>query len=49
MDIVYPHFADEVYEVKYSKSHRWFYNSGMTTDDVVIFKLSDTHARGTRM
>jgi len=47
MDIVYPHFADEVYEVKYSKNHRWFYNSGMTTDDVIIFKLSDTHAKDT--
>ncbi|KAK1830709.1 hypothetical protein QBC39DRAFT_372516 [Podospora conica] len=47
MDIVYPHFADEVYEVKYNKNHRWFYNSRMTTNDVVILKLSDTHAKDT--
>ncbi|KAK0725843.1 hypothetical protein B0H67DRAFT_141912 [Lasiosphaeris hirsuta] len=47
MDIVYPHFADEVYEVKYNKSHRWFYNKRMKTDDVAIFKLHDTHSKET--
>jgi hypothetical protein len=43
MDVVYPHFADEVYEVRYNKNHRWFYNKDMTTDDVAIFMLHDTH------
>ncbi|KAK1751524.1 hypothetical protein QBC47DRAFT_82889 [Echria macrotheca] len=42
MDVVYPHFADEVYEVRYNKNHRWFYNKEMTTDDVAIFMLHDT-------
>ncbi|KAK3364553.1 hypothetical protein B0T25DRAFT_598826 [Lasiosphaeria hispida] len=47
MDIVYPHFADEVYEVRHNKSHRWFYNKQMKTGDVAIFKLHDTHSKET--
>jgi hypothetical protein len=47
MDVVYPHFADEVCEVRYSQSHRWFYNKSMTTEDVAIFKLHDTHSKDT--
>ena len=47
MDIVYPHFADEVYEVRFNKSHRWFYKQGMKTDDVAIFNLHDTHSKDT--
>lgn len=42
MDIVYPHFIDEAYEVKYNPSHRWFYKRGMTQDDVIVFKLYDS-------
>ncbi|KAK0642131.1 hypothetical protein B0T16DRAFT_225296 [Cercophora newfieldiana] len=47
MDVIYPHFADEVSEVRHNKNHRWFYNKSMTTDDAVIFMLHDTHAKGT--
>jgi hypothetical protein len=42
MDIVYPHFIDEAYEVKYNPAHRWFYKRGMTQDDVIVFKLYDS-------
>jgi hypothetical protein len=42
MDIVYPHFVDEAYEVKYNPSHRWFYKKGMTQEDVIVFKLYDS-------
>jgi len=42
MDIVYPHFVDEVYEVLHSPSHRWFYKKDMELNDVVMFKLHDT-------
>ncbi len=42
MDIVYPHFVDEAYEVKHNPSHRWFYKKGMTQDDVIVFKLFDS-------
>ncbi|KAK0620666.1 hypothetical protein B0T14DRAFT_235706 [Immersiella caudata] len=44
MDIVYPHFVDEAYEVRYSPSHRWFYKKGMVQDDVIVFKLFDNLA-----
>ncbi|KAL2123768.1 hypothetical protein VTJ04DRAFT_133 [Mycothermus thermophilus] len=41
MDLVYPHYVDEAYEVLYNPAHRWFYKKGMTHEDVVIFKLCD--------
>lgn len=41
-DIVYPHFVDEVYEVRYNPSHRWFYKKNMSVDEVLMFKLHDT-------
>ncbi|KAK4446913.1 hypothetical protein QBC34DRAFT_144192 [Podospora aff. communis PSN243] len=41
MDIVYPHFVDEAYEVRYNPSHRWFYKKGMVQEDVIVFKLFD--------
>ncbi|KAK5662534.1 hypothetical protein OQA88_8446 [Cercophora sp. LCS_1] len=45
MDVVYPHLADEVYEVRHNKNHRWFYNRSMKTNDVAIFKLHDSHSK----
>jgi hypothetical protein len=44
MDVVYPHFEDEAYEVLYSQRHRWFYKSAMGRDEVLVFKLCDTEA-----
>jgi hypothetical protein len=41
MDIVYPHFVDEAYEVLHNTSHRWFYKQEMKLDDVIILKLYD--------
>ena len=42
VDIVYPHFVDEAYEVLYNSSHRWFYKKGMDCEDTLIFKLYDS-------
>jgi hypothetical protein len=42
MDIVYPHFLDEAYEVRYNPGHRWFYKPNMRWDDAIVFKLHDT-------
>lgn len=42
MDIVYPHFVDEVYEVLPNPNHRWFYKKGMQQDEAIVFKLHDT-------
>ena len=44
IDIVYPHFSEEGYEVTYNPAHRWFYKKGMSKDDVVLFKLDDNLA-----
>jgi len=44
MDIVYPHFLDEAYEVRYNPSHRWFYKRDMGPEDVVLFKMYDSLA-----
>lgn len=41
IDIVYPHFSEEGYELTYSPTHRWFYKKGMSKDDAVLFKLGD--------
>jgi hypothetical protein len=41
MNLVYPHFVDEAYEVRYNPSHRWLYKKEMGPDDVIIFKLYD--------
>jgi len=44
MDIVYPHFVDEAYEVRYNPAHRWFYKKGMRQEDMIVFKLYDNLA-----
>jgi hypothetical protein len=41
IDIVYPHFSEEGYELTYNPTHRWFYKKGMSKDDAVLFKLGD--------
>lgn len=41
-DIIFPHYLDEAYEVRYNADQRWFYKQGMTDEDVIVFKLSDT-------
>jgi hypothetical protein len=41
-DIVFPHYCDEGYEVRYSPLHRWFYKQRMTPDDALMFKLYDS-------
>jgi hypothetical protein len=44
MDIVYPHFVDEAYEVRYNPAHRWFYKKAMRQEDMIAFKLYDNLA-----
>lgn len=41
-DVVFPHYCDEGYEVRYSPLHRWFYKSRMTPDEALLFKLYDS-------
>ena len=44
-DIIFPHYADEAYEVLYNPLHRWFYKKNMDEDDMIIFKLDDSDPR----
>jgi len=44
-DIIFPHYADEAYEVLYNPLHRWFYKKNMDDDDMIIFKLDDNDPR----
>lgn len=41
IDIVYPHFSEEGFELTYNPAHRWFYKKDMLKDDIVLFKLDD--------
>jgi hypothetical protein len=41
-DIIFPHYLDEAYELLHSPKHQWFYKRGMTDEEVIVFKLSDT-------
>jgi hypothetical protein len=41
-DVVFPHYCDEGYELYYSPAHRWFYKRGMSTNEVILFKLDDS-------
>ncbi|KIW17802.1 hypothetical protein PV08_04997 [Exophiala spinifera] len=41
IDIVYPHFSEEGFEVTYNPAHRWYYKKRMSKDDIVLFKIDD--------
>ena len=41
-DVLFPHFCDEAYEVKYNPRHHWYYKKGMSADETVVFKLYDS-------
>jgi len=47
-DVVFPHYCDEGYEVRYKPTHRWFYKSRMTPDEALMFKLYDSSADNVR-
>ncbi|EWZ86330.1 hypothetical protein FOWG_09907 [Fusarium oxysporum f. sp. lycopersici MN25] len=41
IDVVYPHYAEESYEIHHSLLHQWFYKSAMTPQDIMLIKLFD--------
>jgi hypothetical protein len=41
-DLVYPDRTGEIYYVKFSPSHRWFYASAMRQDEVMLIKCYDS-------
>lgn len=43
-DVVFPHYCDEGYELKYNPAHRWFYKKNMCLGEIIVFKLFDSLA-----
>lgn len=41
IDVVYPHYAEESFEISHSLSHQWFWKSAMTHKDIMLIKLFD--------
>jgi hypothetical protein len=45
-DLVYPHVRGETSSVAYNPGHRWYYFSGMQTDEVVLIRVHDSADEG---
>ncbi|KAH9864713.1 hypothetical protein J1614_010649 [Plenodomus biglobosus] len=45
-ELIYPDRKGETFSVKYDPGHRWFYKSGLTPDEVLIFKCFDSKLDG---
>jgi hypothetical protein len=43
-DLVYPEFVTENCQVYFNPSAKWYYLSGQQTDELIVFKQSDTLA-----
>jgi hypothetical protein len=41
VDIVYPHYAEESFEILPSVLHRWYFRSGVTEGDIILLKIYD--------
>ena len=44
VDVVFPHFCEEAFEVKppLSEPHQWYYQSLATSDSIVLLKIFDS-------
>jgi hypothetical protein len=41
VDIVYPHYAEEAFEIKPSPAHNWYFRSSVTDNDIILLKIYD--------
>ncbi len=41
VDIVFPHYAEESFEVLPAPDQRWYFRSGMTWNDIALLKVFD--------
>ena len=41
IDVVFPHYAEESYEIRHASIQRWYYRSVLTQDDLVLLKIYD--------
>lgn len=49
-DIIYPERTGEIYQVRHSPRHEWYYYPGMDVDEVLVFKTFDSRpAQAARM
>ncbi|KAJ0414836.1 hypothetical protein BJY00DRAFT_294412 [Aspergillus carlsbadensis] len=46
IDVVYPHYAEESFEIRHRLMHQWFYKSAMTPADIMLIKLFDNQMLG---
>ncbi|KAL2867768.1 uncharacterized protein BJX67DRAFT_380708 [Aspergillus lucknowensis] len=46
IDVVYPHYAEESFEIRHKLTHQWFYKSAMTPEDIMLIKLFDNKMDG---
>jgi hypothetical protein len=46
IDVVYPHYIEEAFEVKPSSKQKWYYLSKCRPDDVVLLKVFDNATDG---
>ncbi len=42
----FPNRVDEIYQVQYNPSHRWYYLSGMNRNEALVFKVYDSMKDG---
>lgn len=40
-DVVFPHYAEESFEIRPSSTQRWYYRSNNTQDELVLLKIYD--------
>jgi len=45
-EVRYPHRTGDIYLLRHSPWHRWYYYSGMRRDEVLVFKQYDTRING---
>lgn len=45
-ELIYPNRRGETYAVKHNPSHRWFYKSGLTPQEVLLIKCFDSKTDG---
>ncbi|UNI18461.1 hypothetical protein JDV02_004729 [Purpureocillium takamizusanense] len=45
-ELIYPNRRGETYAVRYNDGHKWFYKSGLSTDEVILIKCFDSKTDG---
>lgn len=46
VELIYPNRRGETYTVRHNPSHRWYYKSGLSPDEVLLIKCFDSKKDG---